>query len=717
MANPSPTRKGFVHDWAAGIHALVYTGAQSGAVAHGANTALTGILLGTPVTPALAVDSVVISGLVASGDFLLALNRAGNSENYVWADSSAGTLTLYAPNGALTLTPTSDVVISDGTGLLIGSATAVTVSDGDGATNLIPELQVLGTGVADGSALAAVFNTTNTRAVAPRFALVKGAAATQVATTAVADNEVVGVLIAYASDSADFETPVGSIEFVVDDPGAPGAGAIGGSIEFYTTADGGETLTLAATVNTAQNVIVSAAVTSLTISDGDGATNLIPHLQVVGTTAALGTVAVASFNTTNTRAVAPILALVKGAAATQVATTAVADNEVIGSIIGYGSDSADFETAVASIQFVVDDVGGPGAGAIGGSLEFYTTADGGETLTLSYTVATDQNIFVADANGVVIGHTAQVATNGQTNEFQIIGTSAPDAQMSIQRWTADAVGPRLHFAKSRVTTIGTFGIITTGDVLGEIMAFGDDGVDFNSNGNASAAIRFASSGTLAADRVPGEISFYTATDAAPSVLTIRATLDNAGIFGLAAGTSVRANSATEIAISVTNDAIVVGTEGTMIAPYLSQTGAAFTDAIGGDVNGAFGFNNDSDTGPTRTLEVRAEGSWLSVAVTGYLHQNRIPWVEKSTFLYHPDQLVREDGKWWLDESLCFVCGEPMVPGDQLTFWANGRYERGTHSIFGHTHLERDEVVKALTERVGALETELARERERELVPA
>lgn len=136
-----------------------------------------------------------------------------------------------------------DLVIADTFGLNIGSATQVTVSDGDGATDMIPELQVLGTGAADGSALVAAFNTTNTRAVAPHIVLVKGAAATQVATTAVADNEVVGAIVAYGSDSADFETPVASIEFVVDDVGGPGAGAIGGSIEFFCTADGGETLT------------------------------------------------------------------------------------------------------------------------------------------------------------------------------------------------------------------------------------------------------------------------------------------------------------------------------------------------------------------------------------------------------------------------------------------------------------------------------------------
>lgn len=255
MANMAGVKhRGWLYDRHNGILAATYNLAEGGASVLATNTALNGVLVGTPVTPALAVDSIIIANAVASGDILIALNRGGNSENYLFGDASAGTLTLYAPNGALTLTPTTDVVIDSGKGLLTGSTSQLTISDGDGSTNLIPELQGLGVGTAfaGGSLVLATFNATNTRAVAPGLRLVKGAAATQVATSALADNEVVGVIIAYGSDSADFETPVGSIEFVVDDAGAPGAGAIGGSIEFYTTADGGETLTKAVTITSSQ---------------------------------------------------------------------------------------------------------------------------------------------------------------------------------------------------------------------------------------------------------------------------------------------------------------------------------------------------------------------------------------------------------------------------------------------------------------------------------
>ena len=61
-----------------------------------ANTAITGVLLGTPVTPAIAADTLVVSNTTASGDILLAANLGGNSQAWLWVDTSASLLTLYA---------------------------------------------------------------------------------------------------------------------------------------------------------------------------------------------------------------------------------------------------------------------------------------------------------------------------------------------------------------------------------------------------------------------------------------------------------------------------------------------------------------------------------------------------------------------------------------------------------------------------------------------
>lgn len=121
MANPSPQRKGWLRDWQAGLLAAVYTGAQPGAAALAANTALTGILVGTPVVPALAVDSIVISNLVANGDFLLATNTGGNSQSYLWIDTSAGTLNLYGAGAAVAVISSTVLEVEDGIILALGN--------------------------------------------------------------------------------------------------------------------------------------------------------------------------------------------------------------------------------------------------------------------------------------------------------------------------------------------------------------------------------------------------------------------------------------------------------------------------------------------------------------------------------------------------------------------------------------------------------------------
>ena len=136
-------------------------------------------------------------------------------------------------------------------------------------------------------------------------------------------------------------------------------------------------------------------------------------------------------------------------------------------------------------------------------------------------------ILDGDNNGIVVGHTATVAVAGDTPEVQILGTDTADSSLFLHRGSANATPPFIFFGKGR-DAIGTFTTaVSTADVLGEIRAYGSDGVDFNSNSNASAAIQFLAVGTIAADRVPGEIRFRTATNAAPSVITTALTIDNA----------------------------------------------------------------------------------------------------------------------------------------------------------------------------------------------
>jgi len=71
-----------------------------------ANTALASVLLGTPVSQALAANSLMISNVTASGDIALYVNTGGHSQQLIFLDGSAGTLIFplgYQTYGSVTV--------------------------------------------------------------------------------------------------------------------------------------------------------------------------------------------------------------------------------------------------------------------------------------------------------------------------------------------------------------------------------------------------------------------------------------------------------------------------------------------------------------------------------------------------------------------------------------------------------------------------------------
>jgi len=148
-------------------------------------------------------------------------------------------------------TQAADFKVGNGYGVVIGDATQETVSIGDGATDLVPELQVLGTAAADSSLLLAAFSTTATTAGSPIIAFAKGGNATLGSHTVVTDGEELGNIIAFGDDGSDLETPAASIQFEVD--GTPGSGDMPGRIILGTTADGATAVTEAVRIDASQN--------------------------------------------------------------------------------------------------------------------------------------------------------------------------------------------------------------------------------------------------------------------------------------------------------------------------------------------------------------------------------------------------------------------------------------------------------------------------------
>lgn len=73
-----------------------------------ADTALTSVLIGTPVSGALAANSLIISNITASGDVAFYGNRGGNSEQFLFMDVSAGVMYLTPTQGGMTIGLTAD---------------------------------------------------------------------------------------------------------------------------------------------------------------------------------------------------------------------------------------------------------------------------------------------------------------------------------------------------------------------------------------------------------------------------------------------------------------------------------------------------------------------------------------------------------------------------------------------------------------------------------
>ncbi len=187
----------------------------------------------------------------------------------------------------------------------------------------------------------------------------------------------------------------------------------------------------------------------------------------------------------------------------------------------------------------------------------YGTAGAAPSLTALSADSASGNVSIKTTNsgsafnvngGVSIGnsYTATAApTNGAIIQGSVgIGTTAPAGLLHVSSDTVDlgkgyftqanasADSFDFNFRKARGTGASPT-VITTADELGVINFTGYGGAAGYITG---AAIKAISSGTIADSRVPGQLSFWTGTDAAPSVLTERMTILNNGNLGIGTAT-------------------------------------------------------------------------------------------------------------------------------------------------------------------------------------
>lgn len=103
-----------------------------------------------------------------------------------------------------------------------------------------------------------------------------------------------------------------------------------------------------------------------------------------------------------------------------------------------------------------------------------------------------------------------------------------------QNYTGN-IGSKLNFLKSRGTAVSKTAL-NTADNIGRVAFWGYDGSNYLEMG----AINCISSGTIGTNRVPTQVDFYTATDAAASVLTKAVSITNAQVLSILGTTNVSA---------------------------------------------------------------------------------------------------------------------------------------------------------------------------------
>ena len=187
------------------------------------------------------------------------LKTQGSSANPVWAAGSSGTITALnnqTANRVTTIGATTTELDGeanltfDGTKLIVGGSTSVSVNDGD-----TPVIQVNGTDYSDSEISVTNFSNDTKRA---QIVIGKSRGGSVGSNTIVNNNDTLGTLTFCGDDGTNLLTPGARITAEVD--GTPGTNDLPTELCFYTTPDGAAAPTKKATIGPAGN---------LTISDGD----------------------------------------------------------------------------------------------------------------------------------------------------------------------------------------------------------------------------------------------------------------------------------------------------------------------------------------------------------------------------------------------------------------------------------------------------------------
>lgn len=380
---------------------------------------------------------------------------------------------------------TSTAFIDDSGRLLINNATSVA-----GSTGLTAPLQV--NSIASGTHAIGLGGWSADNAGA-YLNLVKSRGAAVGTHTIVQSGDSLGGLIWAGANGTVFRDAAYMWTFV---DGTPGAGTdMPGRIVFSTSPDGTATPAEVLRLDSSQRVTLGGAATN----QASAGSPQIAQLSVHGTSATLtSNNGFFGMGNWSNNATGPQQTFSKSRGATVGSYTIVQSGDTVGGIVSSAADGVDMAFCT-HISFVVD--GTPGSGDMPGRIAFHTSQDGTENLTESYRVDSGQRI--------VMGGIASV-TVGNAGRLQVNGTTVATSQAQVSGFAADATtAGSIVLSKSRHATVGSNTIVQSGDLLGQIVAYGADGTNYD----PAAQIVFEVDGTPGAGTdMPGRIRLLTSPD-------------------------------------------------------------------------------------------------------------------------------------------------------------------------------------------------------------
>ncbi len=201
----------------------------------------------------------------------------------------------------------------------------------------------------------------------------------------------------------------------------------------------------------------------------------------------------------------------------------------------------------------------------------------GNALLVEDTANPDSTPFAIDNQGRVIqGYTAAILTaddyNGANRTswgYQGNNTNAAGALFTTWNTSATA-GAGLALSRSRSATVGTQGIVSSGDTLGGIGFNGDDGTNFI----VAASITASVDGTPSTNDMPGRLVFSTTPDGSDTPVE-RVRITSAGKTGFA--TSAPASTVHVAGDTILSNVNVIGASYDSVSFSISAEEATPTD--------------------------------------------------------------------------------------------------------------------------------------------